>query len=117
MDANTIVETDEADKRELGWNNRVIKTAVRTVDRTEVARTVEKKIEVRDLSAYYGAFRALAEIQLDAYSNKITAIIGPSGCGKSTLLRSLNHMNDLTPNARVEALFSWTKKGGAGRKS
>ena len=102
MDANTIVETDEADKRELGWNNRVIKTAVRTVDRTEVARTVEKKIEVRDLSAYYGAFRALAEIQLDAYSNKITAIIGPSGCGKSTLLRSLNHMNDLTPNARVE---------------
>ncbi|MEJ2608029.1 MAG: ATP-binding cassette domain-containing protein, partial [Anaerolineales bacterium] len=26
----------------------------------------------------------------------------PSGCGKSTLVRSLNRMNDLTPNARSE---------------
>jgi phosphate transport system ATP-binding protein len=102
MNANTIVEDDRESKRDLAGNHRVIKTAVRTVDRSEVASTVEKKIEVQDLSAYYGAFRALAEIQLDAYANKITAIIGPSGCGKSTLLRSLNHMNDLTPNARVE---------------
>ena len=102
MNANTIVDDDRESKRDLAGNHRVIKTAVRTVDRSEVASTVEKKIEVQDLSAYYGAFRALAEIQLDAYANKITAIIGPSGCGKSTLLRSLNHMNDLTPNARVE---------------
>ena len=62
---------------------------------------LEAKIEVRDLSVFYGQFRALADIVLKAYSNKITAIIGPSGCGKSTLLRSLNHMNDLTPSARV----------------
>ena len=102
MNANTIVDDDRESKRDLGWDHRVIKTTIRTVDRSEVASTVEKKIEVQDLSAYYGAFRALAEIQLDAYANKITAIIGPSGCGKSTLLRSLNHMNDLTPNARVE---------------
>jgi phosphate transport system ATP-binding protein len=80
----------------------MITTSARMADRSEAASTLEKKVEVRGLSAYYGGFRALAEIQLHAYTNKITAIIGPSGCGKSTLLRSLNHMNDLTPNARVE---------------
>jgi phosphate transport system ATP-binding protein len=60
------------------------------------------KMEIRNLSAFYGKFRALADINLEMYANRITAIIGPSGCGKSTLLRSFNHMNDLTPNARVE---------------
>jgi phosphate transport system ATP-binding protein len=60
------------------------------------------KMETRNLSAFYGKFRALTDINLDVYANRITAIIGPSGCGKSTLLRSFNHMNDLTPKARVE---------------
>jgi len=60
------------------------------------------KIEVNDLSLYYGKFRALGNIRMDIPENKITAIIGPSGCGKSTLLRSLNRMNDLVPNVRIE---------------
>jgi phosphate transport system ATP-binding protein len=62
----------------------------------------EVKIRVEGLAVFYGSFKALADIQLNAYANKITAIIGPSGCGKSTLLRSLNRMNDLTASARVE---------------
>ena len=32
----------------------------------------------------------------------ITALIGPSGCGKSTFLKTLNRMNDLVPNVRIE---------------
>lgn len=60
------------------------------------------KVEVKNLSVYYGKFRALTEINLSVYANKITAIIGPSGCGKSTLLRSFNRMNDLTPHTRIE---------------
>ncbi len=62
----------------------------------------EIKVAVKNLSVYYGKFRALAEINIAIRSNKITAIIGPSGCGKSTLLRSFNRMNDLTPNARMD---------------
>jgi len=62
----------------------------------------EMKVVVKDLSVYYGKFRALTDINLPVYANKITAIIGPSGCGKSTLLRSFNRMNDLTPSARTE---------------
>jgi phosphate transport system ATP-binding protein len=61
-----------------------------------------KKLEVKNVSVFYGKFRALTDINIDAYTNQITAIIGPSGCGKSTLLRSFNHMIDLTPNAHVE---------------
>ena len=33
---------------------------------------------------------------------EITALIGPSGCGKSTFLKTLNRMNDLVPNVRIE---------------
>ena len=59
-------------------------------------------VEARGLEVYYGAFRAVKDIDLDCVANKITALIGPSGCGKSTVLRSFNRMNDLIPVARVE---------------
>ena len=60
------------------------------------------KIRTKNYSLYYGSFRALHDISLDVYSNKITAIIGPSGCGKSSMLRTLNRMNDLIPSSRTE---------------
>ena len=63
--------------------------------------TAANKMQVLNLAVYYGAFRALADIDLDVLEHRITAIIGPSGCGKSTLLRALNRLNDLIPNARV----------------
>ena len=60
------------------------------------------KLEFSNYSFYYGKFKALGNINLDIPSHQITAIIGPSGCGKSTLLRSINRMNDLVPNVRME---------------
>jgi len=39
---------------------------------------------------------------MEIYPCTVTAIIGPSGCGKSTFLRSINRINDLIPNIRVE---------------
>jgi phosphate transport system ATP-binding protein len=59
-------------------------------------------IETRNLSIYYGDFLAVRNVSLKIERNKITALIGPSGCGKSTLLRSLNRMNELVPDARME---------------
>jgi phosphate transport system ATP-binding protein len=44
----------------------------------------------------------LRQIHLHIKEKQITALIGPSGCGKSTFLRTLNRMNDLIPNTRVE---------------
>jgi ABC-type glutathione transport system ATPase component len=59
-------------------------------------------IELRDVSFYYGAFRAVKDISIKVPTHQITALIGPSGSGKSTLLRTMNRMNDLIPGTRVE---------------
>ena len=45
------------------------------------APAVNSKISVKDLSFYYGKFRALKAINLEIPENKVTAFIGPSGCG------------------------------------
>jgi phosphate transport system ATP-binding protein len=62
---------------------------------------LNEKITVRDLDFFYGDNRALKDINLSLYRNRVTALIGPSGCGKSTLLRILNRMYDLYPNQRA----------------
>ncbi len=59
-------------------------------------------IEAKDLSLFYGDFRAVKDVNLKIETNQITAIIGPSGCGKSTMLRAFNRMNELVPTARHE---------------
>jgi phosphate transport system ATP-binding protein len=58
--------------------------------------------DAREVSIYYGSFRAVTNVSLTIYENEITAFIGPSGCGKTTVLRTLNRLNDLVPEARVE---------------
>ena len=59
-------------------------------------------ISAKDLNLWYGDFKALKGISLDVGEREITALIGPSGCGKSTFLKTLNRMNDLVPNVRIE---------------
>ena len=59
-------------------------------------------IELRDVSAWYGGFRAVKAVTMPIRPRSVTAIIGPSGCGKSTFLRTLNRMHELTPGARVD---------------
>jgi phosphate transport system ATP-binding protein len=67
------------------------------------ARIEEKvKVDVRDLSFFYGSTKALKNITLPLYDRKVTSFIGPSGCGKSTLLRVLNRIYELYPNQRAE---------------
>jgi phosphate transport system ATP-binding protein len=58
--------------------------------------------DVKDLTVYYGSFRAVRNVDMEIRQNQITALIGPSGCGKSTVLRCFNRMNDLIETARVE---------------
>jgi phosphate transport system ATP-binding protein len=58
--------------------------------------------DVKNVSCYYGSFRAVTDVSLSIYENEITAFIGPSGCGKTTVLRTLNRMNDLIVGAHVE---------------
>jgi phosphate transport system ATP-binding protein len=60
------------------------------------------KISVKDLNFFYGAKQALHRISADIGAHVVTAFIGPSGCGKSTFLRTLNRMNDIIPDVRVD---------------
>ena len=62
----------------------------------------EPVIELRNVSCFYGSFRAVRDVDLKIARQRITALIGPSGCGKSTLIRTINRMNDLVPNYRTE---------------
>jgi phosphate transport system ATP-binding protein len=58
--------------------------------------------DVRNVSVWYSAFKAVTDVSLNIYEHEITAFIGSSGSGKTTVLRSFNRMNDLIPGARVE---------------
>ncbi len=58
--------------------------------------------EAKNLNLYYGDKKALKDINIEIYKNKVTAFIGPSGCGKSTFLRCFNRMNDLIENTKIE---------------
>jgi phosphate transport system ATP-binding protein len=60
------------------------------------------KLNAKDLNFYYGTYQALHGITIAIPSNKVTAFIGPSGCGKSTFLRTMNRMNEILRNTRVE---------------
>src|SRR5512136_2434774 len=91
MDANAIAITTTA---------ALAQTAATTLGTAAPAGSL--KMAIKNLSAYYRAFRAVAEVTLPIYDRMITAIIGPSGCGKSTLLRTFNRMNDLVPGAHIE---------------
>jgi phosphate transport system ATP-binding protein len=66
------------------------------------AADLAEKVVMRNLNFYYDEARALKDISLNLYRNKVTAFIGPSGCGKSTLLRVLNRIYDLYPRQRAE---------------
>jgi phosphate transport system ATP-binding protein len=73
----------------------------------EARHDVEEKpsvvgMSIKDLSAFYGSFRAVADVSMEVQANKVTALIGPSGCGKSTFIRCLNRMHEALPGARAE---------------
>ncbi|MBE9235899.1 phosphate ABC transporter ATP-binding protein [Anabaena aphanizomenioides LEGE 00250] len=59
-------------------------------------------IKIKNLSFYYGNYKAIEGISLDIYKNQVTALIGPSGCGKSTFIKTLNRISELEGKVKVE---------------
>jgi len=67
------------------------------------AQLADEKISVRNLSFYYdNHIKALNNVSVPIYANRVTALVGPSGCGKSTLLRIFNRIFDLYHGQRAE---------------
>ena len=79
------------------------------VSQAEVGPVAEQDVvlDVDDLNAYYGAFRAVTGVTLDIRRKEITAFIGPSGCGKTTMLRTLNRMHELVPGTRIDGTIRY----------
>ena len=73
----------------------------------EAAGTGNLIFDVRDVSIFYGGFKAVTGVTMPIYEREITAFIGSSGSGKSTVLRAFNRMNDLVPGARMEGEMSY----------
>lgn len=59
-------------------------------------------LTIENFNLWYGKSQALFDINMEIQQGEVTALIGPSGCGKSTLLRSLNRMNDLIDDLRID---------------
>src|SRR5918992_3016858 len=85
------------------------------IDLTHLHRETEPAIETTDvifdvenLSVSYGPFRAVRDVRMAVFRNRITALIGPSGCGKTTVLRCFNRMNDLIESARIEGTIHYS---------
>ena len=65
-----------------------------------------KGLDIKDVNIYYGAFKAVEDVNLTINPRSVTAFIGPSGCGKSTVLRTLNRMHEVIPGGRGEGTIS-----------
>jgi phosphate transport system ATP-binding protein len=94
-----------AKPRRLGITGRLDAIARGETVPTETHPAVaaeEPVLEIDQFRLWYGQKQALYDISIAIPRGKVTALIGPSGCGKSTLLRSVNRLNDLIDNVRVE---------------
>jgi phosphate transport system ATP-binding protein len=76
-------------------------------DRVEPAPSGTPVFDVKDVSIYYGSFRAVTNVSMPIYEREITAFIGSSGSGKTTVLRAFNRMNDLVPGSRLEGQIDY----------
>lgn len=59
-------------------------------------------MKAEGLNLWYDTNHALKDINIALPEKRISALIGPSGCGKSTFLKTLNRMNDLVENCRID---------------
>ena len=54
-------------------------------------------LELRGVSAGYGAFQALFDVEIDVAAGEAVAVVGPNGAGKTTLMRVISGL--LRPRA------------------
>jgi len=62
--------------------------------------TDQPHIELRDVSAYYGAKQVLKNVSLTIPRHSVLGVIGPANSGKTTLLKTINRTLDFIIGAR-----------------
>jgi len=66
-------------------------------------------LELRDVTAGYGAFTALWSVSLRVQAGEAVAVVGPNGAGKTTLMRAISGM---IPIRAGELVFEGASVGG-----
>jgi branched-chain amino acid transport system ATP-binding protein len=66
-------------------------------------------LELRDITAGYGAFTALWNVNLCVQAGEAVAVVGPNGAGKTTLMRAISGM---IPIRSGELVFEGASVGG-----
>ena len=51
---------------------------------------MKEVINIKNISKYFGKFKALDSVNLNVLKGQKVVICGPSGSGKSTLVRCIN---------------------------
>ena len=62
---------------------------------------VDSKIQIEEVSYFYGDNQALRDISLAVPPKSVTVFFGPAGGGKTTMLRLINRLNDLVEGTRM----------------
>ena len=70
----------------------------------------ETILEIKELKKSFGDNPILQGLSLEIKKGEVVVILGPSGCGKSTYLRTLNRMNDMIENVKIEGEFKFKNK-------
>jgi len=65
---------------------------------------------IQHLNIWFGSIHALKNITMEICANEILSIIGPANSGKTTFLRTLNRLNELEMNFRMEGRVEFEKK-------
>ena len=81
--------------------NVAARPAAHAAQRASASEGDGGRLTLENVSARYGAFRAVKDVTLAVRPKSVTALIGPSGCGKSTLIRTINRMHETLPGATV----------------
>jgi phosphate transport system ATP-binding protein len=68
------------------------------------------KFDIKDLNVWFESFHALKSVSLEIYFNEILSVIGPSSSGKTTFLRTLNRLNDLIPDFKMNGQIELEKE-------
>ena len=74
---------------------------VHSVSQAMLDTATNPKIQIEDVSYWYGDQVALKSVTLDVPARAITVVFGPAGGGKTTLLRLINRLNDLVDGTRM----------------
>ena len=92
----------EQDEQDIAGQIKLPDLAALRRDQQPAAAPGAVILDVRNVSIWYGSFKAVTDVSLTIYEHEITAFIGSSGSGKTTVLRAFNRMNDLVPGTRLE---------------